>query len=468
VQRLATLAVALTAAVAGSVTAQESGSGGLDVSAIRYYRAGTGAPGKTMVDVFCRVPLTAVSPLGSDPASGAAFRFALTIRDSSGLALNTQSWREQVPGGLLGVRGASTGEHLALQFEPGSYTVYAAVTDSATGRVTRGKVVVDAYRQGVGASDLLLGTAVRASTGPSDTVPRADEVWNGAVFVQTSGAPALTPSQSVLGYYLELYSSRAESVKVAARVVDPAGAQVIAAAPVAVPVAAGGGVTYAMLDLAGLPPGRYRLEVAVQGPDSQVVRSAPFGMTGFETVGNLKTVTDAGTRDTFSTGTEAGLDSMYAPLVYMMNAQEQGQYSTLSVEAKRRWLRDFWSRRDPTPGTARNERLERFYRLVQDADEKFREGGLSAIPGWRTDRGRIYIMYGPPDETLDRRSNNQQGSLPYEVWKYTRDRSLKYVFADLTRFGNYALVYTNDRREQGRADWQDLLGTQAVQDVEDF
>ncbi len=467
-QRIAMLAVALTAAAAGSATAQGSSLGGLDVSAIRYYRAAGGTAGKTMVDVFCRVPLTAVSPLGSDPASGAAFRFALTIRDSSGLALNTQSWREQVPGGLLGVRGASTGEHLTLQLAPGRYTMDAAVTDSATGRVTRGQVVVDAYRQGVGASDLLLGTAVRVPIGPADTVPRADEVWNGAVFVQTSGPPALTPSQTLLGYYLELYSSRAESVKVAARVVDQGGSQVIAAQPVAVPVTSGGGVTYAMLDLAGLPPGRYRLEVAVQAPDSQVLRSAPFGMTGFETVGSLKTVADAGTHDTFSVGTEAGLDSMYAPLIYLMNAPEQGQYSMLSVDAKRRWLRDFWSRRDPTPGTARNERLERFYRLVTDANSKFREGGLSAIPGWRTDRGRIYIMYGPPDEVLDRRSNNEQRSLPYEVWKYTRDRSLKYVFADLTRFGNFDLVYTNDRRERSRPDWQDLLGPNAVQDVEQF
>ncbi|HEY6807938.1 MAG TPA: GWxTD domain-containing protein [Gemmatimonadales bacterium] len=461
--------MALTALAAGSATAQGSGPGGLDLSAIRYFRAGAGSTaGKTMVDVFCRVPLTAVSALGSDPASGAAFRFALTIRDSSGLALNTQSWREQVPGGLLGVRGASTGEHLALQLAPGRYTMDAAVTDSATGRVTRGAVVVDAYRQSVGASDLMLGTAVRAPAGPADTVPRADEVWNGAVFVQTSGAPALTPSQTVLGYYLELYASRAESVQVTARVIDQGGAQVIAAAPVTVPVASGGGVTYAMLDLAGLPPGHYRLAVAAQGPDSQVVRSAPFSMTGFETVGSLKTVADAGTRDTFTDDTEAGLDSMYAPLIYLMTAGEQGQYSTLSVDAKRRWLRDFWTRRDPTPGTARNERLERFYRLVQEADGKFREGGLSAIPGWRTDRGRVYILYGPPDEVLDRRSNNQQGSLPYEVWKYTRDRALKYVFADLTRFGNFALVYTNDRRERSRPDWQDLLGAQAVQDVEDF
>ena len=59
-------------------------------------------------------------------------------------------------------------------------------------------------------------------------------------------------------------------------------------------------------------------------------------------------------------------------------------------------------------------------------------------------------------------------TLPYEVWKYTRSRALKYVFLDQTQFGNYALIWTDDRREPSRPNWQSLLGPEAVLDVERF
>ena len=78
--------------------------------------------------------------------------------------------------------------------------------------------------------------------------------------------------------------------------------------------------------------------------------------------------------------------------------------------------------------------------------------------------GRIFIKYGVPDEVLER--HVQAGVSPYEIWKYARNRSLKYVFMDLTRFGNYKLIYTDDRREPSRPDWQDLLGPDGLKDLQ--
>jgi hypothetical protein len=103
---------------------------------------------------------------------------------------------------------------------------------------------------------------------------------------------------------------------------------------------------------------------------------------------------------------------------------------------------------------------------VAEANRRFREGGAAAIPGWRTDRGRVYLRNGAPDEVLSR---PQAGSTsPYEVWKYTRGRARKYVFFDETRFGHYVLIWTGDRREPSRPNWRDLLGPEATTDVERF
>jgi GWxTD domain-containing protein len=126
-------------------------------------------------------------------------------------------------------------------------------------------------------------------------------------------------------------------------------------------------------------------------------------------------------------------------------------------------MRQFWERRDPTAGTPENEYYQMFYALLADANRRFRESGAGDVPGWRTDRGRIFLKYGEAEERLQR--PNQGLTPPYEVWKYTRPRLLKFVFLDETGLGNFALLYTNDRFEVSRPDWEAILGNAAVEDV---
>ena len=57
---------------------------------------------------------------------------------------------------------------------------------------------------------------------------------------------------------------------------------------------------------------------------------------------------------------------------------------------------------------------------------------------------------------------------PWEAWKYTKARQLKFVFLDLTRLGNYSLIYTNDRLERNPPDWTKLLSAEAVNDIASF
>ncbi len=436
------LALAVAVAASAAPTGMQE-SAGVAVNAVRYYRP-SGA--QTLVDVFCRVPLVLVGPVGDEGADG-RYRIAVVVKDSAGLQLVAQDWSQQVA-------------------RPGRYTVDVSVTDSASGRVSHQQLRVEAFAEAPRASDLLLGTGLRALGDGGDTTLRADEIRKGGVVVETSGEPVLTPQAAKLGYYLELYRQQADTMTITVRVMDTAGAAVVTAARLAVAVGAGGGTTEGTVDLSGLPPGRYRLEVqaAGRGGADTVSRRAGFGVTGFQTLATAAAV--AQPVDLFDRMAETQLDELYGPLIYLMSAGEQGVFSSLSVEGKRSWLRQFWAKRDPSPGTPDNEARERFYSAIRDANRRFGEGGASRVPGWRTDRGRIYVKYGAPDEVLERRSGGS--TYPYEVWKYTRVRALKYVFMDLTRFGNYTLIYTDDRREPSRSNWQELLGPEALQDVQRF
>jgi len=449
----AALAVQLTAGAAAQ---------SLEIGLTRFYRS---AGGQTVVDGFARVPFTALDTLTRGPNGVAAYRVAISVRDSANLQLVEQSWTRSLPARMLATARGSTLEHFMFAASPGTYTVAVTVHDSASGRVTREQVPFTAFAAKPAASDLLLATAIRAVVG-ADTTLAPGELRKGSAIIQAAVRPLLTPQSAQLGYYLEWYGGRtapAETAAVSVRILHLDGTPVVTTPAQQVPFGAGGGVTRAMIDLAGLPPGEYGFEVMVAGSDTTAARRAPFRMGGIETVTLAEPPPPP---DVFEGKSEATLDTLYAPLIYLMTSDETGIYSSLTVEGKRTFLRRFWTKRDPSPGTPANELLAAFYGRIGEANRRYREGGAAEIPGWRTDRGRIFIKYGPPQEVMQR---PQAGNtLPYEVWKYSSGRLLKYVFMDLTQFGNYALIWTDDRREPSRPNWQSMLGPEGVQDVQRF
>ena len=80
---------------------------------------------------------------------------------------------------------------------------------------------------------------------------------------------------------------------------------------------------------------------------------------------------------------------------YIITDEERAAFKQLSNDEERdNFIEAFWARRDPTPDTPENEFKEEHYRRIAYANEHFAAG----IPGWKTDRGRMYVMYGPADE----------------------------------------------------------------------
>jgi GWxTD domain-containing protein len=95
---------------------------------------------------------------------------------------------------------------------------------------------------------------------------------------------------------------------------------------------------------------------------------------------------------------------------YIITDEERKAFKRLSTDDEREnFIESFWLRRDPTPDTEENEFKEEHYRRIAYANERFASG----IPGWKTDRGRIYIVYGPPDE-IDDHSSGGTYDRPYE------------------------------------------------------
>ncbi|MEO0270237.1 MAG: GWxTD domain-containing protein [candidate division WOR-3 bacterium] len=106
-------------------------------------------------------------------------------------------------------------------------------------------------------------------------------------------------------------------------------------------------------------------------------------------------------------------------------------------ERKKAW-RNFWDKRDPDPVTLHNELEIKFLERFQYVMKNF----SGPIKGYKTDRGRIYIRFGPPDFIEDHPL--EFSSYPYQIWYYNSLR-LRFIFVDKTGFGDYELI--NDMRE---------------------
>jgi TonB family protein len=127
-------------------------------------------------------------------------------------------------------------------------------------------------------------------------------------------------------------------------------------------------------------------------------------------------------------------------VVYIISDQERAAFQKLTTDEEREhFIEQFWQQRDPTPGTTENEFKEEHYRRIAYSS-RFSAANLS---GWQTDRGRIYIIYGPPDE-IESHPSGQSGSAPFEEWLYNHiegvgDRII-FSFTDTLKNGEYRLT----------------------------
>jgi len=143
---------------------------------------------------------------------------------------------------------------------------------------------------------------------------------------------------------------------------------------------------------------------------------------------------------------------------WIITDEERSAFRQLSNDEERdQFIEAFWQRRDPTPDTIENEFKEEHYRRIAYANEHFAAG----IPGWKTDRGRMYIMYGPADEieshpsggSYERPMEEGGGSTstyPFEDWRYRYiegiGQEVIIEFVDTCMCGDYHM--TLDRSEK--------------------
>jgi GWxTD domain-containing protein len=122
-------------------------------------------------------------------------------------------------------------------------------------------------------------------------------------------------------------------------------------------------------------------------------------------------------------------------LSYIAKGRELNYLRSAGSESERaQRFHQFWKKRDPTPLSDRNERMEEYYYRIAHANREY--GNFSK--GWQTDRGQVFVLYGEPDY-IERHTYSFGISKPYQIWTYN-SFGRQFIFVDQTGVGDYEIL----------------------------
>ncbi len=156
--------------------------------------------------------------------------------------------------------------------------------------------------------------------------------------------------------------------------------------------------------------------------------------------------------------TASDIQRMRDIFAYIIRPEQLQTFERLNATGRRTFWVQFWKDRDPSPGTSENEFKDEHLRRMNYANERFSVGYQNRTDGWRTDMGRVYIVYGPPS-TIERYPFTSEGQ-PAEMWYYdslTGQGQVYFLFIDQSGFGEYNMVHSTARGERRDPKWEEQV-----------
>lgn len=388
-------------------------------------------------EIYYSLPAASLTYLsGKVGGYRAVYTTEVVLEDSSGNPKGTNSWKSE--NDIASVSEAKSRQmHISNQVEfpltPGSWKLAVTIRDSASGQA--GLVLIP-FRvaafpaKGLAVSDLEFAADARPDTGSSmftkntyRVTPQPDHRFGGRL--------------PFLYWYCELYNlSRPASGKGTFRIdysiLDSSGKAVqevsgeVREKPGKSVVEVGG------IPVAGLTSGKYRLRLVAHDLDSKT-EAASEGT--FE-----KAPLEMATSTALAAGSEA--QAYYDQIQYLATPDTVKFYKGLSPQGRKQFLEDFWKRHD----------LAAFVEAMRYVDEHFSSGFKK---GRQSDRGRVYLKYGKPDEVVSHPADEQYPA--HEIWYYYTQGGKQFVFSDLAGYGNYEQIYSSVTGEPSNSKWQSLF-----------
>lgn len=433
--------------VLGGLFAQEQANVDFDVS-LDYSRFSI--QGGVYLDVYLMVPQSAFTFVEGDQGVEARVVFQTALLQGDIVPYAPDRWNRTY-------RGASQAAARSLGWvpeiskfyvEPGDYTLLVTIVDvhSKKKQTLRRPISLELFPEDeLSISDVTLASQVVKAKQENEFTRYGYDVVPNAQRTFTSSAP-------MMYYFFEAYGLSAKGTyDVHAKILSLNGDVVKDIPSNTKPLPGTSVVEWGGLNTAGLGSGIYKLAIQVTDGATQKTTSKK------RTFYILKERASAGegseTIDPYAGLTPAQVDDIFQLVSLIMDQTEVRLFNKSDDEGKKRVLTSFWQRNDPTPETSANEFKENFYRRVKMANRDF---GSGSDDGWKTDRGRVLIQYGSPNNIEKQQSSID--SKPWITWEYYDvEGGVRFIFIDRTGYGSFQLVHSDARNEIQDNDWQRFL-----------
>ncbi len=346
-------------------------------------------------------------------------------------------------------------EILPMLLPAGHYKMRVTAMDGITNRkgiATFELVVKDFSGPKLIISDLELAYSVE----PADTSKGKSSLFKGDKRVFPNPNRYFSNDDSLLYFYSEIYNFAPPpgEFEITIKLSDTYGYPLRELPPKRIKKPGTTAVYIDQLSISGLPGGSFDLNIQVEDlANNQKSSTSKRFMIIFNFDQLAPTMVDA---EVF---TEKDAAMMEDVIKYITTREEKETYRAQDIQGKKRFLSQFWERKNPEPGSKINVYKNEIFRRFAYANQFFSTTLLSRTDGWKTDRGRIYITYGQPDNI--ERFPSSMGQKPYEKWYYDRlpDQSGGNIclFVDLDGYGNYRLVHSTIKGEVENPDWEQQI-----------
>lgn len=322
-----------------------------------------------------------------------------------------------------------------VYFNPGRYRITLDLIDINTGKkITESEIFsIDSLKNNLSLSDIELASLIEEDTTDG-------QFTKNGVKVVPNPSGIFGEGRNMLYFYIEIYNLKdvVSPYSINYNLLDENGSLVTTIGPKEKEKRDKTDIDIGALNLIAFKPGFYSLKIEVK--DGEEVASSIRDFQIHRIIESEKEEPPLFTDEE---------KKYYARIEYIASAKELSYYNKLSDTGKVGFLKRFWLARDINPATPENEGLAEFINRINYVNEKY---STAFKEGYYTDRGRIHIRYGVPEEIEPHQFDI--GYKPFEIWEYYSYGGYRFVFSDLEGDGGYKLVVSSTPKEPTMANWQ--------------
>jgi GWxTD domain-containing protein len=441
-----------------STDADEEKSGSLQLSAGYCTFRMEGDSASSYVEIYYNLPRRLLKFQPDTSGHVALIDFQITISDTSGVLIDSASWKAGSR-----IKDLSTLENsdflisdmLAEVFPVGEYTItLSAVNDNQKG-ICSFTMDVPAY----GGEKLDISSLELAYEITPDSMGKFLKAGHRILpnpslrFMQGSGAIYIYAE----AYNLDTSPDAESTYAISLDILDLNGEEIKSIQPTAYPKPGASAAIITGFSTATLDGGVYKIRLiltdgaeSVSAEKSFTLVASPWMLRQQKMNAILKMFPQAS-----RISSEEDAEKFRDNITYVATPQELKLYDSLNLEGKANFQKDFWRYRDPDRETPENEFQLEHYRRIKYAEDNFGQY-KGFIKGWKSDQGRVYILYGEPSD-IERFHSSIEERAWERWWYHGLEGGVYFIFVDFEDSGAYILVHSSKQNEVKDYNWENKV-----------